>query len=207
MANNSINGKFRELYEEVKDNLTAESKAILNDLYKRGAKSLHEYRNNLLEILNKEYLKIINELSIEHNISVDEIEYWTSSDKWFYYGVAIEKLNESIYDYSSEDEFDQKFEELLEPILNVSDEEFDYWQGVRNFVHGVSDEDDEDDEEFVSDEDDNYPNEVHHKDKCINEIENILPNRFVTVIQSIEKDLKITGQIIDFILEIYPMQA
>lgn len=197
MANNSINGRFRELYEKVKNNLTDESKSLLKELYKRGAKSLHEYRNNLLEILNNEYLKIINELAVEYNISVDEINYWLSDDIWFNYRLAIERLNESIYDYSSENEF----EEFLEPYQNESDEETAFWQDIRNFANGISDDDEED---FFS-EQDNYPIEEYRRNNCISEIEDILQNRFVPIIQSIEKDLKITGQIIDFLLEIYYM--
>lgn len=202
MANNSINGRFRYLYKEVEDNLSDESKNLLNSLYKRGSKSLHEYRNNLLEILNNEYLKIINELAIEHNISVEEIENWTASDKWLYYGIAIEELGEPIHKYRSEEEFNEEFEEMMAPILSVPDEEFEYWQGVRDFVHGVSDVDDDD---FISDEDDDFSVEEHHRDERIDEIEDILIDRYATVIQNVKNDLKITGQVIDFMLELYIM--
>ncbi|MCM1440978.1 MAG: hypothetical protein NC131_17520 [Roseburia sp.] len=204
MANNSINGRFRKLYEEVKDNLSDESKDLLNSLYKRGSKSLHEFRNNLLKTLNNEYLKIINELAIERNIAVKEIDDCISEDKWFHYGVAIEKLNETIYDYRSEEEFNKIDEELLAPILNVSDEEFDYWQDVRNFVHEVTDSNDTD---FISDENDDCPLKEHHRDDRLNDVEDIIEDRFVTVIQNVKNDLKITGQIIDFMIGLYSSET
>lgn len=202
MANNSINGRFRELYKEVEDNLSDESKDLLNALYKRGSKSLHEYRNNLLEILNNEYLKIINELAIEYQIPVEEIEKWASSGKWIDYGLAIERLSESIGVHPTEKECNARYEKIMEPILNVSDEEFEYWQDVRDFVYGVSDDDDDD---FISDEDDEYSVEEESRNKYINGIQNILKNRLITIIQSVKNDLKITGQVIDFMLELYDL--
>ncbi len=199
MANNSINARFRNLYDDVKDNLSEISKDILKSLYKSGAKSLHQFRNNLLELLNNEYSKIINALAVEYNISVKELKYWLNSDKWFYYGIAIERLNEQIHKYLSEEELDDYFEEILEPTLNQSEEELNYWNNLRNSIYGITDE--------INEElDDNeYPIEESHKAPIIDKIENILPEKLIPPILGVEKDLNITGQVIDFMLQIYDL--
>ena len=205
MANNSINGRFRELYKEVEDNLSDESKDLLNALYKRGSKSLHEYRNSLLEILNNEYLKIVNELAIEHNISVEEIECRMIGNQWDGYMIAIEKLNEPIHKYRSEEEINEEYEEMMEPYRNQSEEETGYWQDLREAVYGY----DEDDDDFISDEDDDEElfdeedDEEYQRDMYVSKIETILQNRLTSVINETKNKLNVTGQVIDFMLHIY----
>ncbi len=205
MANNSINGRFRELYKEVEDNLSDESKDLLNALYKRGSKSLHEYRNSLLEILNNEYLKIVNELAIEHNISVEEIECRMIGNQWDGYMIAIEKLNEPIHKYRSEEEINEEYEEMMEPYRNQSEEETAYWQDLREAVYGY----DEDDDDFISDEDDDEElfdeedDEEYQRDMYVSKIETILQNRLTSVINETKNKLNVTGQVIDFMLHIY----
>lgn len=204
MANNSINGRFRELYKEVEDNLSDESKDLLNALYKRGSKSLHEYRNSLLEILNNEYLKIVNELAIEHNISVEEIECRMIGNQWDGYMIAIEKLNEPIHKYRSEEEINEEYEEMMEPYRNQSEEETAYWQDLREAVYGY----DEDDDDFISDEDDDEElfdeedDEEYQRDMYVSKIETILQNRLTSVINETKNKLNVTGQVIDFMLHI-----
>ena len=205
MANNSINGRFRELYKEVEDNLSDESKDLLNALYKRGSKSLHEYRNSLLEILNNEYLKIVNELASEHNISVEEIECRMIGNQWDGYMIAIEKLNEPIHKYRSEEEINEEYEEMMEPYRNQSEEETAYWQDLREAVYGY----DEDDDDFISDEDDDEElfdeedDEEYQRDMYVSKIETILQNRLTSVINETKNKLNVTGQVIDFMLHIY----
>ena len=205
MANNSINGRFRELYKEVEDNLSDESKDLLNALYKRGSKSLHEYRNSLLEILNNEYLKIVNELAIEHNISVEEIECRMIGNQWDGYMIAIEKLNEPRHKYRSEEEINEEYEEMMEPYRNQSEEETAYWQDLREAVYGY----DEDDDDFISDEDDDEElfdeedDEEYQRDMYVSKIETILQNRLTSVINETKNKLNVTGQVIDFMLHIY----
>ena len=205
LANNSINGRFRELYKEVEDNLSDESKDLLNALYKRGSKSLHEYRNSLLEILNNEYLKIVNELAIEHNISVEEIECRMIGNQWDGYMIAIEKLNEPIHKYRSEEEINEEYEEMMEPYRNQSEEETAYWQDLREAVYGY----DEDDDDFISDEDDDEElfdeedDEEYQRDMYVSKIETILQNRLTSVINETKNKLNVTGQVIDFMLHIY----
>ena len=207
MANNSINGRFRELYKEVEDNLSDESKDLLNALYKRGSKSLHEYRNSLLEILNNEYLKIVNELAIEHNISVEEIECRMIGNQWDGYMIAIEKLNEPIHKYRSEEEINEEYEEMMEPYRNQSEEETAYWQDLREAVYGY----DEDDDDFISDEDDDEElfdeedDEEYQRDMYVSKIETILQNRLTSVINETKNKLNVTGQVIDFMLHIYDL--
>lgn len=200
MANNSITGRFRELYEKVKDNLSEESKNFLNSLYKCGSKSLHEYRNNLLEILNNEYLKIINELANEYNISVEELEYRMIGNKWDFCVIAIEKLNESIHKYRSEEEINAEFEKMLEPVLNQSDEETAFWNELRESVYSDSDKDNE---ESITDEINDYTDEERQRDIYVSNIEKVLEKRLTKPIKCIEQDLNITGQVIDFMLQLY----
>ena len=205
MANNQINGRFRELYQVVEDNLSDASKDLLNALYKRGSKSLHEYRNSLLEILNNEYLKIVNELAIEHNISVEEIECRMIGNQWDGYMIAIEKLNEPIHKYRSEEEINEEYEEMMEPYRNQSEEETAYWQDLREAVYGY----DEDDDDFISDEDDDEElfdeedDEEYQRDMYVSKIETILQNRLTSVINETKNKLNVTGQVIDFMLHIY----
>lgn len=99
MANNSIKGRFRNLYQEVEENLTEESKIKLKELQQLSQSALHDYRNKLLKLLEEEYSKIINNLSNENNISVAEVEYRMIGNLWDNYNIAIEKLNKSIHTY------------------------------------------------------------------------------------------------------------
>lgn len=203
MANNSINGKFRELYKKVEENLTEETKRNLADLYKLGAKGLHSFRKKLFDRLDEEYDIILNALAIENNISAEEIEYRRLGTRAENYGIAIEILNESIRKYKSQEEIDaeeQEWQEFVEHYEN--DPLTEYFNNVRDEIYDLEDDDEFEentDNEFASE----YSEEERIRDEFVFQIENVLENKLVTVVQNIKKELKITGQVIDFFLDLY----
>lgn len=204
MANNSIKGRFRNLYQEVEENLTEESKIKLKELQQLSQSALHDYRNKLLKLLEEEYSKIINNLSNENNISVAEVEYRMIGNLWDNYNIAIEKLNKSIHTYLTEEELNAQAEELLGPIINQSDEELNYWDNIRCAINGYDETDyEESEDEEVFDEE--YSEEERIIDNKVFKIENILTDKLTSVIIDIEKKLNITGQVIDFFLYLYDL--
>lgn len=205
MANNSIKGRFRTLYQEVEDNLTEKSKTNLKELSKINVKELYNFQNNLIALLNDEYQKILNSFGTEYGISVNDIECRMFHPYiWDNYCIAIEKLNESIRKYRTEEELNREFEELLSPIRDQSEEETAYWDALRAAINGYDDylDDEYEDEDDFEDYEDDSPEEKSKK-AIAYKIEDSLPDRLSVAVREIEDKLNITGQVIYFFIDMY----